>query len=337
MATARDTDRAYATLRRSVTNAGLLERDYTYYLWRSGVSFAILAAGIAIAFSQPAWAPALPFTALIIAFGSVQVGLIGHDAGHLAVFGSRRMNLLLGWLCWSLSLGISFWYWNDRHNRHHAATNDITADPDLRWSSVLAYSAVMVSARQRRPNWLTRYQTIVGPLYTLLLPFAFRVEGWTFTLRELRGTRRGADLTLVLVSALAWLWPISVLGWWWIALFIVSQIVAGLYLGLAIAPNHIAMPNWPGGAHLTFLERQVLSSRNVTPNPFCDFLFGGLNYQIEHHLFPTMPRSHFAKARALVKPFCAARGLTYTETDALAGYRMVLGELQRAGRPATST
>src|SRR6059058_4640204 len=85
---------------------------------------------------------------------------------------------------------------------------------------------------------------------------------------------------------------------------------------------------WSKGTPLSFVERQVLSSRNVTPHPAWDFLFGGLNYQIEHHLFPTMPRVNFRRARAIVRPFCAARGLEYTEVDPLASYRTVLAALK---------
>ena len=96
------------------------------------------------------------------------------------------------------------------------------------------------------------------------------------------------------------------------------------------------MPSWPDGTRLSFLERQLLSSRNLAPNPIWDFVFGGLNYQIEHHLFPTLPRNHLRKARALVRPFCAAHGLAYAEVGALAAYHLVASELHRVGRTATA-
>ena len=121
---------------------------------------------------------------------AVEVALIGHDAGHLAVFKGAKPNWALGSLCWSLSVGISFWYWTDRHNRHHTATNDAAADPDLQWANVVAYSEEMVAARPNRSSVLTRYQAILGPLYALFLPFAFRAEGWLFTVSQLRGSRR---------------------------------------------------------------------------------------------------------------------------------------------------
>jgi fatty acid desaturase len=63
-----------------------------------------------------------------------------------------------------------------------------------------------------------------------------------------------------------------------------------------------------------------------------DFVFGGLNYQIEHHLFPSMPRVHLGRARAIVKPFCLDRGLAYQEMGAFASYGLVLAELRRVSR-----
>src|SRR5438132_8016408 len=159
---------AYADLRRTVMAAGLLERAYGYYFWRTSLSFLLFAAGIALpfVFTNSPSVHALLLCALTIAFGSVQVALIGHDAGHLAIFKSARANWALGAVCWSLALGISFWYWTDRHNRHHTSTNDAAADPDLQWAGLVAYSDEIAAARPNRSTWLTSYQAILGPLYT---------------------------------------------------------------------------------------------------------------------------------------------------------------------------
>jgi fatty acid desaturase len=326
--------RDYVDLRQIVLQAGLLERAYAYYALRSALSFALLSVGIVSAFVVPAGPVWVVPSSVLIAFGSVQVALIGHDAGHLAVFRSARANWALGWVCWSLVLGIGFWYWYDRHNRHHASTNDLTADPDLQWAGLVAYSDEALRMRSRRARWLLRHQSVLGPIYTLGLAFAFRVEGIVFALRRLHGTRRIVECALLAASLLLWLSPVAILGFSWLTIFMLGQVVAGLYLALAIAPNHKGMPTWPAGQPLSFLERQVLSSRNVLPHPITDFVFGGLNYQIEHHLFPSMPRIHFGRARALVKPFCLQHGLTYQEMGAFASYGRVLSELRRVSRAA---
>jgi fatty acid desaturase len=167
-----------------------------------------------------------------------------------------------------------------------------------------------------------------------LFAFAFRVEGTLFAWRRLRGTRRAVELALLTANAALWLAAFHALGWWGLALFLLSQVVASVYLAAIIAPNHKGMPVWARGVRLSFLERQVLSSRNVSPHPVWDYLFGGLNYQVEHHLFPTMPRVHLRRARAIVRPFCQARGLEYTEVGPLASYRMVYAALSGLRRSA---
>ena len=138
------------------------------------------------------------------------------------------------------------------------------------------------------------------------------------------------------MSLVLWALPGLVLGWEWLVMFIVGQVLAGLYLALAIAPNHKGMPTWTAGQRLPFLERQVLSSRNIVPHPVTDFVLGGLNYQIEHHLFPTMPRVHFRRARAIVKPYCGKCDLPYQEMGAFASYRLVIAELRRVSRMAAA-
>jgi fatty acid desaturase len=146
--------------------------------------------------------------------------------------------------------------------------------------------------------------------------------------------RGGMCFALLSLNMLLWVVLMVFLGWRGVGIFVGSQVIAGIYLGAIIAPNHKGMPVWAHGAKLSFLERQVLSSRNVTSHPVWDFLFGGLNYQIEHHLFPTMPRVHFKHAQAIIKPFCAAHGLPYEEVDPLTSYRMVYAAFRRVGRAA---
>jgi fatty acid desaturase len=92
------------------------------------------------------------------------------------------------------------------------------------------------------------------------------------------------------------------------------------------------MPVWPANVDVQFPDAQLLSTRNVSPGRVTDFVFGGLNYQVEHHLFPSMPRSHFAAARMLVKAFCADNDLPYAECGARSVYRIVLAELPRIRR-----
>lgn len=321
----------YAELRRTVAAAGLLKRAYGYYLFRSTACFALLGLAIALLFLLPATPGWTVLTTLMLGFSVVQVALIGHDAGHLEVFQESQKNWALGQLCWTLTAGVGFWYWNDRHNRHHGHTNDVDEDPDIQGSGLLAlnFSEHEGAARRGWRRIALKYQPVLILLALLSLAFAFRVEGTLFALRRLRGARRCFETALLSLNVLLWTTLMTILGWRGLGIFLGSNAVASLYLAAIIAPNHKGMPVWAKGARLSFLERQVLSSRNITSHPVWDYLFGGLNYQIEHHLFPTMPRVHFKRARSIVKPFCAAHGLPYEEVDPVASYRMVYTAYRR--------
>lgn len=321
----------YAELRRTVAAAGLLKRAYGYYLFRSTTCFALLGLAIALLFLLPATFGWTVLTTLMLGFSVVQVALIGHDAGHLEVFQESQKNWALGQLCWTLTAGVGFWYWNDRHNRHHGHTNDASEDPDIQGKGLFAitFNEKEGAARRGLRRMAIKYQIILVILGMLFISFAFRVEGTLFALRRLSGSRRFFEIALLSLNVLLWTILVIVLGWRGVGIFLGGHVVASLYLGAIIAPNHTGMPVWAEGAKLSFLERQVLSSRNITSHPVWDFLFGGLNYQIEHHLFPTMPRVHFKRARSIVKPFCTVHGLPYEEVDPVTSYRIVYTEYRR--------
>ena len=146
--------------------------------------------------------------------------------------------------------------------------------------------------------------------------------------------RRLLEITLLTLNVVLWITFIIVLGWRGFGIFFASNVIGSVYFAAIVAPNHRGMPVWTGGVKLSFLERQVLSSRDLTSHPVWDFFYGGLNYQIEHHLFPTIPRVNLKRAQTIIQPFCEAHSLSYEVTDPLTGYRRVYSELRRIGGAA---
>ena len=118
-----------------------------------------------------------------------------------------------------------------------------------------------------------------------------------------------------------------------LAFVAVHQAVFGLYMGCAFAPNHKGMPTVPPGYKIDFLRRQVLTSRNVRGGWFTDLLLGGLNYQIEHHLFPNMPRANLRAAQRIVQHYCIRNKIAYAQTSLLGSYGIVLRHLHHLGAP----
>jgi fatty acid desaturase len=113
--------------------------------------------------------------------------------------------------------------------------------------------------------------------------------------------------------------------------------VQGVYLGCSFAPNHKGMPTLGAAQAADPLLRQVLTSRNIRGGPFTDAALGGLNYQIEHHLFPSMPRANLRRAQPVVRRFCEERGIPYLECSAVASYAAAVGHLHRVGVDLRST
>jgi fatty acid desaturase len=106
-------------------------------------------------------------------------------------------------------------------------------------------------------------------------------------------------------------------------------------LGCSFAPNHKGMPVIDPAEGLSFVRRQVISSRNVAGGWFTNVLLGGLNFQIEHHLFPSMPRPNLSRAQGIVRTFCADNGLSYREDSLTGSYRQTIRALQAGAIAAT--
>jgi fatty acid desaturase len=118
---------------------------------------------------------------------------------------------------------------------------------------------------------------------------------------------------------------------WGLALWFVMMMAFGFFMGAAFAPNHKGMPLVPKDAKLDFFSRQVLTSRNIKGSWLKDNLMGGLNYQVEHHLFPSMARPNLRKAHEIVVEYCQKHNVTLVEMNLLASYKAIMKHLNKVG------
>jgi fatty acid desaturase len=235
----------------------------------------------------------------------------------------------------NLLIGASYGWWVNHHGRHHSDPNNLDRDPDtVRRQVIFDPSELPVKGRTPFRRFVIRFQPVM--FFVLLAQEAWRVHAAGFQVR--RSLRRPwLELGLVaLHGALLLTAVFSTLPFGLGLVFVlVSQTVFGFYLGLVFAPNHKGMPVYRSSARPDWLHRQVLTSRNIRPGRFTDFMFGGLNYQIEHHLFPTMARPNLRLARPIVRGYCGRHGIPYGEVSLSASYREVarhLGEVSEAAR-----
>jgi fatty acid desaturase len=128
--------------------------------------------------------------------------------------------------------------------------------------------------------------------------------------------------------------PFYLLGFWPALLFvIVNKAAFGLYMALVFAPNHKGMPVLSASDELDFMRQQILTARNVRPGLITDYLYGGLNYQIEHHLFPAMPRNRLGEASEIVRAMCQRYGIEYYETSWLQSYKEIINHMHAVSAP----
>ncbi len=331
----------YSELSRRIDRAGLLKRRTARYLLPVVGAGGSLVAGWAVFFAVgDSWAQLL--VAVLLAVGTTQVAFLGHDAGHRQMFRRRGPGELVGLLAGNLAVGLSYGWWVDKHTRHHANPNHEDEDPDV-GAGALVWTTEQAAATRGFGRWLARRQAyLFFPMLTL--------EGLALHVASLRAVfgrgpggvghrvpmrHRRAEALLLLLHLAGYLGAVfTVLSPGRALAFVaVHQGLWGLYMGCSFAPNHKGMPMPTADDRLDFLRKQVLTSRNVRGGRFVDVLLGGLNYQIEHHLFPSMPRANLRRAQPIVRAFCAERGIPYEQTGLLESYRLGLRHLHTVGAP----
>jgi len=322
----------YTELKRRVEAAGLMGKRPGYYILMLVTNTLAFATSLwLLSLVHSVWATVL--MAALLAFVSGQLGFQLHDSGHRQMFRSRRVNTVIGIVTGNGLLGMSHGWWVDKHNRHHGNPNHQDLDPDID-VGVIAYSEEQAQAKIGVGRWIARHQA--GLFFPLLfgLAWTMHVKGVQFLIQT-RERLRWVEVGALCLHAVAFpaLLVVMVGPWRALLVIVVQKCVGGFYLASVFAPNHKGMPQIEKGQELDFLRSQVLTSRNVRANPLTDLLYGSLNYQIEHHLFPTMPRCNIRRAHKIVRDYCAELGVPYHETTIYRSYHEILSFLHEVGAP----
>lgn len=324
----------YSALLRTVREAGLLRRATSYY-WIVFSIITLALGGVVTGFILlgESWFQLLMAAALGVIL--TQYAFLAHEASHRAVFASGPRNDRAGRTLANLFVGISYSWWMTKHSRHHANPNILGKDPDIERDFI---SFVEDDAAKSRGlyAWATRRQGYLFFPALLLEGINLHIHGFRTILGRGKVDKRWLELSMILTRLGAYLTVIFlVLPVGMAFAFLGVQLgVFGLYMGASFAPNHKGMPILPHDSKVDFLRRQVLTSRNIKGGLFVDSFMGGLNYQIEHHLFPNMPRPHLARAAEIAREYCATHNIAYTQTTILQSYGIVIQYLNRVGLAA---
>ena len=323
----RDSKGDFAELKRRVKAQGLLEKQGGFLYDKMLVNAVLLAGSFWILFNTHSWW-VLVLNAAFMAFIFGQIGFITHDMGHRQAFNRPRKNDFFGLLHGNLMLGMSYGWWVDKHNQHHANPNQVDFDPDIA-IPVLAFTKEEALEKRGIIKAMVKYQGYLFVPILMFETFSLRVGSLQFFANRKDWKYRKLEIALFCLH-FAWFFGMifTALGFWPGLVFVaVQQALFGLYLSSVFAPNHKGMPMIPEDSVMDFLQLQVVTARNVRAHPVTDFWYGGLNYQIEHHLFPTMARNQLRKAQQIIRAYCEECGVPYYETSILRSYAEILAYL----------
>jgi fatty acid desaturase len=322
----------FTALAEQVRHAGLLRRRYGYY-WAKLIGVPALILGVLAAFAWIGDTWWQLFTAALLGILFAQVAFLGHDAAHRQIFVSGRANDWASLIIGDLFIGMSYGWWRHKHSRHHANPNREGVDPDID----LPVIAVTPDRARRGKNALTRWAmahqgAFFFPLL-LLEGISLHASSVKRVLAKEKVERRGWEISLLSVRLIGFVVLTFIVLSPGIALafLAVELAVFGFYMGATFAPNHKGMRLIGASEKIDFLRRQVTTSRNVRGGVLVDVAMGGLNYQIEHHLFPSMPRPHLRRASRLVRAYCQTHGIPYTSMGLFASWSIVVRHINRVG------
>lgn len=264
-----------------------------------------------------------------------QYAFLAHEAAHRQVFTSGPANDRAGRALANLFVGISYQWWMTKHSRHHANPNILGKDPDIE-RDFISFTETDAARAKGLYGWATRRQGWLFFPALLLEGINLHIHGFRTVFSRGKVERRWVEATMLVTRVGAYVAVIFLflpLGMAF-AFLGVQLAVFGVYMGASFAPNHKGMPILPHDSKVDFLRRQVLTSRNIKGGWFMDTFMGGLNYQVEHHLFPNMPRPHLRKANEIAREYCASHNIPFTETTLVESYGIVIRYLNRVGLAA---
>lgn len=328
----REIDKDFRELRKTVEDSGWMKAEPLFYVYHllSILGIEFLGYLILTRFGT-SWIPYIA-AALCFTTAQAQAGWLQHDFGHLSVFNSRKLNHIAHHLIIGHLKGASSHWWNFRHSLHHAKPNIIKKDPDVNvaYLFLLGEKLPRLWGEKKKGKMPYHYQHIYFFFFSpLLLPIYFVYENLYFVLK------RGDYLDLFFTISFFYkmgtcLSPVLGSGWSVFWMFMFVRFLESHWFVWCTQMSHIPNEVDFDGAK-DWVRLQLDSTCNVEPSFFNDWFSGGLNYQIEHHLFPTMPRHNFDKVKPLCMSLCKKHGIKYREKSLLRAFGDIVRSLEYSG------
>ena len=262
--------------------------------------------------SAPNWKLRLVLL-LLLGIANVQASFVAHEVGHYAGTRNRRVVSLLGHFFMTFLIGYAHTYYRKNHKVHHAHPNEGGRDPDLEGAGLITLYPGSAKSKRGFAKLVTAFQTYLLWVLVAFQGFSAKRDSFRMMFRKL-GRHPTGQIALGLHALLWCVTPVVILGFQdALVNYAIMTLCIGPYLASAILVNHIGARLLPPENKLSLLHRTLISTRDLGEGRFADYLFGGTNNHIEHHLFPSAPIYRLNMARKITRDFCVRHRLPYCE------------------------
>lgn len=305
--------------RKEVEDLGMFDRQYGWYAYKIITTLLFWVAGVALAF-RGNWI----LSALSLGIFYQQSGWLGHDIAHHCAFGNRKLGNMMGYLISNVLQGFSANWWKDRHNIHHSITNVLETDPDIQNLPLFIWDVKDIKHIKDIgvERYLVPYQHLYFLPFTPLLRIIWMIQSYRFASVQHKHLNKSIQKThFIEMGTLVLHYMINIvlmyltmpsfsvaISWW-----LIANLIGGWGIAIVVFASHNACELFEPEERISrhFVDLQVLTTRNISKGVFMDWFCGGLNYQIEHHLFPNMPRCNLNRLSVMVEKFCKDNNLVY--------------------------
>lgn len=250
---------------------------------------------------------------------------LGHDSGHYVIMSNKGFNKFAQILTGNCITGISMAWWKWTHNAHHISCNSLDYDPDLQHIPVFAVSSELFHNLR---SWFYGRELT----FDRIARFFISYQHWTFypvmvvarinlylqTFLLLFNPKRNVPHRVVNILGILVFWTwfpllISCLpSWQERVLFVLVSFTVTAFQHIQFCLNHFAANVYVGKPEGNdWFEKQTSGTINIDCASWMDWLFGGLQFQLEHHLFPRLPRCQLRKVAPMIRDLCKKHKLPY--------------------------
>ena len=335
-------------MKSELMKARAFESSKLYYAFKVASNAGILATAIAVIVVLNGMLGAV-LGGIILALFWQQCGWLAHDFLHHQVFTNRMYNNLAGLGIGNIWQGFSTSWWKMKHNHHHAVPNVVQTqaggDPDILTMPLLLWSEKIIEGDSEElkdlPRFLIRHQKFFYVPLLAAARLSWLLQSILFQFEPVHQFVGGlpmkiAEILTIAIHYVAVIYITLLLetAASRVVFLLICQSLGGLFIAVVFTVGHNAMDIFTSEEmkNTDFVRLQVRSTRDITPTVFNTWFSGGLAYQVEHHIWPTLPRHSFPLASKILKRFCAKYNIPYTVEGLIKGNWAVCKLLSDVGK-----